>query len=102
MNFDLVRPAIHAEDIVRFNLPPQRIKDTDSRSAGFRKEFGSNAATVELDALPAAELRRRVEDAVSSLINYESWERQEKVERAELACISEFADRVRNLPQLPR
>ncbi len=64
IDFEMSRVAIHSTDIAEFNLPPQRIKDTDSRSRGFRKEFGSEAPTVELDALPAAELRRRVDEAV--------------------------------------
>jgi hypothetical protein len=78
--FDMWRLAIHPTDIDQFNLPPQRIKNTDSRAHSFRHEFGDNAATVELDALPAAEPRRRVEESVSSLIDCELWNRQLTVE----------------------
>lgn len=31
-------------------MPPQQIKATDSRAAGFRDRFGVDAATIELDA----------------------------------------------------
>src|SRR5215469_3743039 len=49
--FKMIRLAIHPEDIRRFNLPPQKIKTSDSRSAGFQQKFGAKAQTVELDAL---------------------------------------------------
>ncbi|MDT7813180.1 MAG: hypothetical protein QOJ42_3096, partial [Acidobacteriaceae bacterium] len=47
-----------------------------------------DAATVELDALPAAELRRRIEQAVTSLIDFEAWKRQIAVQEVEFACIA--------------
>ena|ERR1017187_1458201 len=65
----MTRLAIHQADIERYNLPPQRIKAADSRAAGFQRRFGLNASTVELDALPAAELRRRVEMAIKEMID---------------------------------
>jgi hypothetical protein len=99
-DFRMIRLAIHAADIRRFKLPPQRIKLSDSRAASFRRRFGSDAATVELDALPAAELRRRIEDAVSKLIDFEMWARQTAVQEVELKCIADIVDRVKNLPQL--
>jgi hypothetical protein len=58
--FQMERLAIHAADIKAFNLPPQRIKTSDSRAAGFQSRFGTKAPTVELDALPVNVLRERV------------------------------------------
>jgi hypothetical protein len=97
--FDMERLAIHAVDIADFNLPPQRIKTSDSRAAGFKRRFGAEAATVELDALPAAELRRRVEEAVTNLIDFKAWNRQVQVQEVELASIASFMDTIKNLPQ---
>ena len=99
-NFRMKRLAIHAEDIERFNLPPQKIKDKDSRAKGFKQKYGNKAPTVELDALPVDELRRRVREAVESLIEWDSWNRQLEVQELELNCIADFADRMKNLPQL--
>jgi hypothetical protein len=101
-NFVMKRLAIHPADIALFNLPPQKIKATDSRSAGFRREFGSDASTVELDALPAAELRRRVEQAVTSLIDFHTWNRQEAIQQVECNSIAQFAEQMKALPQLRR
>jgi hypothetical protein len=98
---EMIRPAIHPEDIKAFRLPPQRIKITDSRAAGFKRRFGSKAPTVELDALPVEELRRRVRDAIVGLIDVGPWNRQVAVQKVELKCIADFADRVKKLPQVP-
>ena len=49
--FAVERLAIHAEDIRAFDLPPLRIKMSDSRAAGFYRRHGGQC--VELDALPA-------------------------------------------------
>jgi hypothetical protein len=96
--FDLERLAIHPQDIQLFNLPPQKIKTTDSRAAGFKKKYGAKAPTVELDALPVDELRRRIREAIEGLIDWEPWNRQVQIQQVELNCIAEFADRVKNLP----
>jgi hypothetical protein len=97
--FYMERLAIHPADIEKFKLPPQQIKASDSRAAGFRREFGSNAATVELDALPAAELRRRVEEAITGLIDFDTWDRQVQVQRVEFSSIARVGDMFKNLRQ---
>jgi hypothetical protein len=97
--FDMIRLAIHPEDIKAFNLPPQLIKATDSRAAGFKRRFGAKAPTVELDALPVEELRRRVSQAIEDLIDFDLWNRQIAVQQVELKSIADFADHVKNLPQ---
>ncbi len=99
-DFDMERLAIHAADIGTFGLPPQKIKASDSRAAGFRRRFGSTAATVELDALPAAELRDRVQNAVRRLIDFEAWDRQVQLQQVELESITRVADLMKNLPQV--
>lgn len=100
VKFRMQRLAIHPTDIASFNLPPQNIKVTDSRAASFQKRFGADAPTVELDALPASELRQRVDSAVKRLVDHALWERQLMVQQVELNCIAEFAERMKSLPQL--
>jgi hypothetical protein len=79
--FQMRRLAIHREDIAKFNLPPLRVKDSDSRTPGFLLEHGPNC--VELDALPPSELRRRLTVAIRALIDKERWARDTLVEKAE-------------------
>lgn len=104
IEFEMRRLAIHAADIREFHLPPQKIKATDSRAASFRAKFGPRAATVELDALPAGELRRRITAAVGGLLDRERWNRAIEVQNVELASIAEFGEHMRTIlgrPSLP-
>jgi len=97
-SFTMERLAIHEQDIRRFNLPPQRTKTTDNRAPSLRNRYGHNAPTVEMDALPPEELRRRVEHPVKGLVAWELWQHQVEVQQVELKCIADFADRIKNLP----
>ena len=95
--FEMRRLAIHAADIRAFNLPPQKIKSTDSRAEGFQRRFGQGAATVELDALPANELRRRISEAVTGLLDVDRWQRALNVQEVEFASIAEFGEHMRTI-----
>jgi hypothetical protein len=87
VKFRLKRLAIHKSDIRKFNLPPQRVKDTDSRAPAFREKYGND--TVELDALAPVELRRRIRSAVEALMDRVAWDRAVAVEAVELQSIRE-------------
>jgi hypothetical protein len=95
--FHLERLAIHEDDIRKFDLPPQSIKASDSRSASFVAKYGAGAATVELDALPAVELRDRVEAAIVELIDQRAWNRQVQAEDEERQHINRFAEQFQTL-----
>jgi hypothetical protein len=98
--FRMARLAIHPEDIREFNLPPQIIKDTDTRARSFRQEYGDNAATIELDALPVDELRNRIEEAVRGLLDMDHWNHQLRIQQVEFESIASIADTIKNLPQI--
>jgi len=85
--FDLERLAITGEDIKTWNLPPLRIKDTDTRADAFRNVHGDDC--VELDALPVHELRRRIREAVEGKLDRVAWDRAVAVEAVEIANIRE-------------
>jgi len=87
-HFIIERLAIHKADIAEFNLPPLRAKQSDTRSSEFRRRYGNEA--VELDALPVTELRERIHEAISELIDYDIWNRAIAVEKAEVTSITEF------------
>jgi hypothetical protein len=93
--FKLQRLAIHVADIKKFNLPPLRVKPTDSRTASFLSRYSDKC--VELDALPPAELRRRVRTAIEGLLNIAAWNRSLEVEQAELTSIVETVSQWPNL-----
>ena len=91
--FEMKRLAIHAVDITKFNLPPLRVKDSDSRAKMFRAEHGD--ACVELDALPPEELRRRIRRAIENLLDVEAWNRALAVEEVERESITRIVARMR-------
>jgi hypothetical protein len=90
--FKMIRLAIHESDIKLYNLPPLRVKVTDSRSKTFKRQYGSQC--VELDALPPTELRRRIKDAVEELIDWDVWNRAIAVEKVEKASIERLVNRI--------
>jgi hypothetical protein len=91
-SFNMRRLAIHESDIRAFNLPPLRVKMTDSRAKTFKRQYGSKC--VELDALPPTELRRRIKDAVECLIDWDVWNRAITVEEAEKTSIEQIVNRI--------
>jgi hypothetical protein len=97
--FEMQRIAIHQADIRKFNLPPLRVKETDSRSESFIIDHGSNC--VELDALPPNELRRRIASAVNDLKDATAWDRAIAVEKVELESIISSVELWKKLPRVP-
>ena len=61
------RLAVLEEQIERWNLPLRPNKERDSRAKKFHRQAGS----VELDAVPAHELRKLVRDCIESHIDEE-------------------------------
>lgn len=65
-----VRCALTAEDVERYNLPPDRTKTTDTRRAAFVAKYGDVA--VELDALPPSVLESRLREEIESRLDMEA------------------------------
>jgi hypothetical protein len=88
-DFHLHRVAIFKHDIRAFNLPPLRVKTSDSRAAKFLRKHGDYA--VELDALPPTELRARLRRAIDSVIDRDAWDRAMLVEEAQRQTCQRYA-----------
>jgi hypothetical protein len=86
-DFFFERIGIFGEDIDRYNLLPLPIKK-EARAQKFMEQHGTRAA--ELDALPPRELRRRIEDAITSCIDQDRWERMEAIEAQEQITLRKF------------
>jgi len=67
---DIRKCALVMEDIDRYNLPPALTKETDSRRAAFVAEHGD--VSVELDALPVAVLRDRLQGEVEAAMDLDA------------------------------
>jgi hypothetical protein len=101
LDVEVVRVAIHKEDIAAFNLPPLRTKKKDdgswrdSRAKKFVKAHGNMC--VELDALPAVELRFRLKEEIENNIVFPMWERAKVAELAQRETNKMIAAKIKDM-----
>ena len=79
--FSWQRLAVTLADFSAFNLFPLEPKEKDVRTKRFREQGYRQCA--ELDAIPATELRTRIEQAILRHIPSGEWERLEHIEQLE-------------------
>ncbi len=79
--FEWRRYGLDPEDLDEFNLARIPVKATDRRTKAFLSKFGDHAA--ELDALPPAELEKRIREAIEEHIDRDRWEALQQAEAAE-------------------
>jgi hypothetical protein len=91
--FEWVRLGVNLEDFAEFKLIPLKPKKKDRRYKKFVAEHGHQCA--ELDALPATELRRRVEEAIKAHIPPGEWQKLQNVERLEKANFDSVMKRLK-------
>ncbi len=89
--FEVVRVALNAEQIERYNLPPQPGKASDSRAGRFIARHGQ-LVQVELDALPPDVLRGLYQDAIDLYWDESTYHAVLDRERREQEAIQAFAD----------
>jgi hypothetical protein len=95
VKFSITRLGILPGDIKKFNLPTQKVKADDPRTEEFRKKHGDRV--VELDALPPAELQRRVHDAIVALIDQKAWQAAIEREKREKRTVEKYLEKFREL-----
>jgi hypothetical protein len=87
---EIVKCALAFEDIEEYDLPPDPTKAKDSRREAFVERYGDVA--VELDALPPAVLRDRIEREVRLRMDLEALERTRRVESEERRRLDDLLD----------
>jgi hypothetical protein len=80
-DFSWERLAVNPEDFSTFNLFPLKPKALDTRTKRFLERGYTECA--ELDAVPAPELRARIEQAILQHIPAGEWEYLQKIEELE-------------------
>jgi hypothetical protein len=80
------RVAVTPVQIDAWNLPGRPPKATDSRSRGFE------GSCVEIEAIPAAQLREMVRDCITRHIDFRTWERAKAIEREERESLRQVLD----------
>ena len=82
----IVKVALTAGDVERYNLPPALTKATDTRRARFIEQHGDRC--VELDALPVGVLRERLTQEVESRLDLDAWRKVQEIEVIERQQLS--------------
>ena len=86
VDLTFIRLGVTRDQIAEYNLPTRPTKVSDSRSKGFEGE------SVEVDAIPAPELRRLVGDAIACHVNPSDLQQITLVEQAERETLSRMAN----------
>ena len=76
---EIVKCALTKDDVIRYNLPPDYTKKTDTRTAAFVDKYGDMA--VELDALPADVLETSIRKNVERYLDMDALERVQLTEQ---------------------
>ena len=87
---EVVRVALTAEQVTRYDLPPQMGKSTDSRAATFVEKHGQ-LVQVELDALPPNILQMIFAEALEPYWDESSYDRTIEIERSERGVLIRLA-----------
>ncbi len=82
---EMVKCALSAEDVKRYNLPPNLTKANDTRRKGFVDRFGD--ISVELDALPVNVLRAMVKEEVEDRMDLDALAQVRDTEKSEKAYL---------------
>jgi hypothetical protein len=90
--FEWERLAVLSTDFEEFNLLPIPVKKGDPRSQDFRNIHGEYGA--EVDALPMAEIRNRVESAIVRHVNPDTWQTSVHRQQSERASIRNLAQQI--------
>lgn len=89
------RLALNMDQVHKYNPPPNPAKETDSRFAAYRAEFGDES--WELDALNPDILVKLVDKEISKHIDVKKWNaalKRENEAKADLALVSTNWDKV--------
>lgn len=87
---EIVKCALTADDIDRYDLPPAMTKRTDTRRAAFVAKHGD--VSVELDALPRSVLEARIRAELESRMDMDALEDVRALEEEEKERLKEVID----------
>lgn len=82
---NIIKVALTNEDVIKYNLPSDIPKASDTRSKAFIDKYGKRC--VELDALPVETLREHIKTAIEKIMDLSELDKvlaQDKVERQRL------------------
>lgn len=88
---EVIRVALNIDQVTRYNPPPNFVKDRDSRTPAYVRQYGENS--WELDALSPRVLNQMIRDAIRPLITRQSeWDAALKDEEENRDRLRKIAD----------
>jgi hypothetical protein len=93
VEFKFTVSGLLRSDIVKYKLPPQVLKEDDTRRPKFEKAHGSYG--YELDALDPDVLRQKIRDNIESCIDKKAWAELEQMEQQERYELEEYIEDMR-------
>jgi hypothetical protein len=87
---EVVRVALNFDQVEQYRPPPNPVKDTDSRYAGYVAQFGDSS--WELDALEPTVIDGLVRRAIAGLIDDTAWDAAKAQEAVRRAVIQKAAE----------
>jgi hypothetical protein len=90
-SIEVRRLALNEDQIDQFNPPPNLVKDTDSRSADYKFDYGNEC--WELDALDPDVVARLIAGELGQMIDASAWRKAEEKEEANRDFLSEVSNR---------
>jgi len=91
LDMDLRRLALNMDQVEEHNPPPNPAKETDSRFAGYIRQYGDQS--WELDALEPSILEGLVRAELDTLIEGKPWKQVEKEEARDKELLNKASDR---------
>jgi hypothetical protein len=88
---EVKRLALNEDQIDEFNPPPNLVKDSDSRSAAYKEDYGDDC--WELDALDPAVIADLIEAELEAMINGDEWSKAQAREEESRELLGQVAER---------
>lgn len=91
MPMEIRRLALNMDQVEQYNPPPNPAKTTDSRYAGYIREYGGES--WELDALEPATISDLIDGEIRGLIEMDAWREATKLQKQHRKQLAEMAAR---------
>ena len=88
---EVKRLALNEDQIDKFKPPPNLVKDSDSRSAAYKEDYGDDC--WELDALDPAVTADLIRSELGAMINADEWSKAQAREEANRELLVQVLER---------
>jgi hypothetical protein len=106
VDIDYIRLAVTPDDVRGGEYQSHEVNTADPNYGAFvqhcREHDLDPEKAVEAEAIPAPELRQRLEDAIRAVIDWDAWREADKAEEAATEILYDLAESSKDLDRLKR